>query len=464
MKKNGQSIIEYVLIAVLVILGIVVMGGYVLRSVSAHFKLWDEGVQDSFQETLTQVNQSYVPNLSLECNCTDTPGSCGLASSTSQCAGNEIAYSHDCVPNQGCDGQAASYCKYDKKCCKVYYPVGCGSLPIPAGGPPATPCTSLPNGATLPAGTNTCPPVSVGSSTAPANCYYGQEIFATQCSSLPVICNTGSPQAASCTPQCEGFLTTVGGVATTKPCVTNGVASNTDLDRSYPYTFVATANDCKGVKCQFYCDTGFTYNVSTGLCECSQYFRQVLWGNNPLALDKGLGGNGTYWGYSAYLCPGQAGPQGCPVTSSNYPNWGCADSETCTRNNYTQKYYKTGNDCPDCGPMPSPSDPPIALHQGDTIHLYSSSGFYPLVKFCPTSDITCPGGVVIADSTTTYVTHGFSAPSAGFLFILPNTKNTNTCMTGVYMDTAICTNGYQGIGPRNDTIGCCMGGAPAVCP
>ena len=34
--------IEYSLIAVLVILGIVIMGPYVLRSVGAHFKLWDD--------------------------------------------------------------------------------------------------------------------------------------------------------------------------------------------------------------------------------------------------------------------------------------------------------------------------------------------------------------------------------------------------------------------------------------
>jgi Flp pilus assembly pilin Flp len=55
MNKHGQSIIEYVLIAVLVILGIVIMGPYVLRSVNAHFKLWDDGVQDSFTENITQA-------------------------------------------------------------------------------------------------------------------------------------------------------------------------------------------------------------------------------------------------------------------------------------------------------------------------------------------------------------------------------------------------------------------------
>jgi hypothetical protein len=38
MNKRGQSIIEYALIAVLVILGIYFMGPYVLRSVGAHFK------------------------------------------------------------------------------------------------------------------------------------------------------------------------------------------------------------------------------------------------------------------------------------------------------------------------------------------------------------------------------------------------------------------------------------------
>jgi len=48
MNERGQSIIEYTLIAVLVILGIVYMGPYALRSVNAYFKLWDDSVQDSF--------------------------------------------------------------------------------------------------------------------------------------------------------------------------------------------------------------------------------------------------------------------------------------------------------------------------------------------------------------------------------------------------------------------------------
>ena len=52
LRKKGQSFIEYSIIAVLVILGVVVMGPYVLRSINAHFKMWDDQVQDSHNERL----------------------------------------------------------------------------------------------------------------------------------------------------------------------------------------------------------------------------------------------------------------------------------------------------------------------------------------------------------------------------------------------------------------------------
>ena len=62
--------IEYIFIAILVILGIVIMGPYVLRSVNAHFKLWDESVQDSSTENLTQAPASDVPKINTNCTCT----------------------------------------------------------------------------------------------------------------------------------------------------------------------------------------------------------------------------------------------------------------------------------------------------------------------------------------------------------------------------------------------------------
>ena len=54
--KRGQSIIEYSLILTLVILGVAVMGPYILRSINAHFKIWDDEIQDSHNERLTPLN------------------------------------------------------------------------------------------------------------------------------------------------------------------------------------------------------------------------------------------------------------------------------------------------------------------------------------------------------------------------------------------------------------------------
>ena len=45
--------IEYALIVTIVIFAIMVMGPYVLRSINAHFKMWDDQVQDAHNERLT---------------------------------------------------------------------------------------------------------------------------------------------------------------------------------------------------------------------------------------------------------------------------------------------------------------------------------------------------------------------------------------------------------------------------
>ena len=49
-KNRGQSIIEYCTLAMLIIVGTIVMGPYVIRSVNAHFKLWQESVDDSIND------------------------------------------------------------------------------------------------------------------------------------------------------------------------------------------------------------------------------------------------------------------------------------------------------------------------------------------------------------------------------------------------------------------------------
>src|SRR5476651_1166286 len=96
MNKCCQSIIEYALIAILVILGIVFMGPYVLRSVNAHFKIWDTGVQATFKEHITQAPVNDVPNIPTNCLCANAPetgpAGCGGTGVNIQCAGNQRVY------------------------------------------------------------------------------------------------------------------------------------------------------------------------------------------------------------------------------------------------------------------------------------------------------------------------------------------------------------------------------------
>ena len=128
MNKRGQSIIEYVLIAVLVILGIYVMGPYVLRSIGAHFKLWDDGIKDSFQENLAQAPVNDIPEINASCNCPVTQGACGLP----DCPLGKMEMIPTCDP-VGCgNGTQADlpYCTPNQSCCRAWQTIGCGTAPV----------------------------------------------------------------------------------------------------------------------------------------------------------------------------------------------------------------------------------------------------------------------------------------------------------------------------------------------
>ena len=222
MNKRGQSIIEYALIAVLVILGIVFMGSYVLRSVNAHFKLWDEGVQDSFQENITQAPPNAIPPIDINCQCSPFNASCGSTQAGSFCPANDREVDYNCnVP--GCNGaQGNAYCNPDPSCCSTAVDKGCGDAAINSNG-------SIPSGSqvTCEPGTPTgatcyCPPGSTSSSancptgtaegvtccstptTTPSSpCYYGQRIWGYACGSTnPDVCIT-DPSCPK--PACQGF-------------------------------------------------------------------------------------------------------------------------------------------------------------------------------------------------------------------------------------------------------------------
>jgi hypothetical protein len=257
MNKNGQSIIEYTLIAILVILGIVYMGPYALRSVNAYFKLWDEGVQDSFEENLSQAPVNVIPDMNATCQCWTTPGGCGGISGAS-CQAGYRSWAHSCNPQgSACDGGASSGCSFDTTCCD---PIAqsCGSAPLPLG----------------PGNTYAVP-----SNTTSPPCYYGQRIWISPCSisstypacsaSITTNCIPTSycvADAANCpAPKCTGNLPS-GALY----CTTNGAAPAAGLlDKNYPVT-QAPGGTCPsthtspGTYCYYYflCPSGSTVDAS----------------------------------------------------------------------------------------------------------------------------------------------------------------------------------------------------------
>jgi len=218
MNKHGQSIIEYAMIAILVILGTVVMGPYVLRSVNAHFKLWNDSTKDSFEENTIQAPVSVIPHIDTNCTCTSTPKDCGSSSNINQgsCGPGQRIIEHDCSI-QGCDGAPLSTCKDDDSCCTTFSPGTCGTTPI-------------------------------GQTPSAGNCNYGQRILASQCPNVPVECQADS----SCgLPTC-GPVSTINGVPQATACP----GSTDDLDKAYSPTYVATQGACTQTKCQYYCNSG----------------------------------------------------------------------------------------------------------------------------------------------------------------------------------------------------------------
>ena len=127
MNKHGQSMIEYALIAVLVIFGIVIMGPYVLRSVGGHFKLWDEGVRDSFTENLTQAPISNMPNMPVICKCAADSYVCGGGTCTP--SQQQVSHNTNCNP-PGCgDATKSVSCVDAEAACCSPWAYSCGSMP-----------------------------------------------------------------------------------------------------------------------------------------------------------------------------------------------------------------------------------------------------------------------------------------------------------------------------------------------
>ncbi len=137
-QKIGQSPIEYATMAALVIAAILIIGPTVVRSINAHFKSLEEGVQDSFREDIQQapVGGGLLP----PCDCGDfvDSGGCGNAAtcgaSIPQGAAPETyrVWRRPCTP-LGCDASWTSQTGLRTIECREDPTAACCTAPVPTG-------------------------------------------------------------------------------------------------------------------------------------------------------------------------------------------------------------------------------------------------------------------------------------------------------------------------------------------
>lgn len=241
-NKRGQSIIEYVLITILIVFGVIYMGPYVLRSISGHFNLWNDGIQDSFGEHLTQAPANSVPPMNSNCQCTSIPsGVCG-GYAGSPCTATEEEVDYSCNP-QGCNGLGYR-CPTSNSCCSAAVDIGCGTIPT---------------GQKAPVG----------------NCNYGYHIESQTCGS-----NTTYQCIAdnSCNAQCNNVFILYQG--STLFCSTGTSSPPTNgLTYSMNMNYVASHAKCpQGINCSAYCvppyifngtSCALQFNVADAACDAS---------------------------------------------------------------------------------------------------------------------------------------------------------------------------------------------------
>jgi len=165
--KEGQHTIEYAVLMILIMAGIVTMGRYVVRSWNANLKGWEDSAIDSMEDPLIEVDPPPLP----DCTGSDwTDQGCGL-SRLDVCTGSPVV----CAPTQmtstrsyrppGCQcvlGALTTQCTDNDCCCETPVAVACGDLMSPGAAPPA--CTS----------TGLSPTIATG-------CPYGQMGYSTRC-------------------------------------------------------------------------------------------------------------------------------------------------------------------------------------------------------------------------------------------------------------------------------------------
>jgi hypothetical protein len=176
--KEGQHTVEYAVLMILIMAGIITMGRYVIRSWNANLKGWEDSAIDSMEDPLLELPPPPINS----CTWSDwSPLGCGLGL-VNACTGVIVS----CAPTEmtsirtfnppGCQcaqaDNATVQCASDGCCCEPPTAIACGSsTPLPGSTPPPA-CSATGMAPTSPGGT--CPFGTMGSSTVcGGSTYYG---------------------------------------------------------------------------------------------------------------------------------------------------------------------------------------------------------------------------------------------------------------------------------------------------
>ena len=96
------------------------MGPYVIRSVNAHLKSWEDEVDDSINDPLMDADPTGLPTPN--CTCSLRPVGCGIA----PCRVTEALTQKVCYP-LNCQPQGAGLCQTDDACCGWVSSGDCGA-------------------------------------------------------------------------------------------------------------------------------------------------------------------------------------------------------------------------------------------------------------------------------------------------------------------------------------------------
>src|SRR3989339_628304 len=119
LQNKGQSVLEYVLLATVVFLGIVIGGPALTNGIRGYFKMYTESVDDADSENIQSEDGEAGVKKPCECSAW-SQGECGVGA----CSAVKRYSYRRCSPMK-CDVEEK--CEPDTECCTSPAPVSCGS-------------------------------------------------------------------------------------------------------------------------------------------------------------------------------------------------------------------------------------------------------------------------------------------------------------------------------------------------